>query len=136
MKLRLTTNPGSGNSRLSRTYKMAGIVLILAGLLLGLDQILKTRWLTFVIFPLCGIFIISFGYYVKSFGWMITGCLLAGLGGVGYFLLNFFWPLPALTRVGYAAIAFGISWLLITPLSYLIHQKIAWWALIPAGVLI
>ena len=29
-----------------------------------------------------------------------------------------------------------MSWLLITSLSFFTHQKVAWWALIPAGVLI
>ena len=41
-----------GNSQLNNPYKISGFLMIAVGLLLGLDQYLKTGWLSFVIFPL------------------------------------------------------------------------------------
>ncbi len=136
MKWRFSTGLKPENAPLADRNKIAGLILILGGLFLGLDQILKTGWLMFLILPICGLFIIAVGIYFRSFGWGITGSLLSGLGLAGYFLLSSHFQQQLLTRFGYASIAFGLSWLLITLLSYLAHQRIAWWALVPAGVLI
>ncbi len=136
MKLRFSTGPGSGHPLLTDRVKIAGLILVLAGLFLGLDQIIKTGWLTFLIFPLSGLVIILFGYSLAAFGWIITGSQLLGLGIVAFLTLNPAMQQPLFPRLGYGLISFGACWLLITLLSLLIHRKTAWWALIPAGVLI
>jgi hypothetical protein len=125
-----------GNSHLSSPYKETGAVLILIGLLLGLDQILKTGWLTFLIFPLCGVILIRLGLNLKKIGWLITGSLIFGLGAAGYFILGDLPLQPTLVRLAKALILFGGSWILIAPLTIVIHRKPAFWALIPGGVLI
>jgi len=129
------------NSRQSKLlsrnpYKLAGITIILAGLLLGADQILKTGWLTFLIFPLVGLIMLGLGLDLKAFGWIVAGSLVFGLGAAAFIILGRVPQQPFLERLGKALILFGGSWILITFLSYVIHRSTAWWALVPAGVLI
>ncbi len=136
MKLLMSSGPGSDHPLLTDRVKIAGLILVLGGLFLGLDQIIKTGWLTFLIFPLCGLLITLFGFNLQAFGWIVAGSQLLGLGILGFFTLSRVMQQPLLSRLGYGLIAYGSSWLLVTAISFLIHRKIAWWALIPAGVLI
>jgi hypothetical protein len=129
--------PSSPDHSIIRSpYKIGGALLILIGFLLGLDQVLKTGWLTFVVFPLSGLIMIYLGVNSRSFGWLIAGSIVLGLGAVGYFLLGQLAPQPFLERLGKGLILFGGSWLLITLLSAAIHHPPAWWALVPGGVII
>ncbi len=136
MKLRLSTGPQSDRPLLTDKVKIIGLILVLAGLLLGLDQIVHTGWLTFLIFPLCGLCIILLGVSQRAFGWIITGSLLLGLGLLGLLALSAIFQSPFLSRLGYGLVVFGLAWLLITLLSFLLHLKTAWWALIPSSVLV
>ena len=136
MKWRLTIGARSNHPLLTDRIKIAGLILVLAGLFLGLDQIIKTGWLTFLILPICGLLIVLFGYNLRAFGWLITGSLLLGLGIAVFLTLSTLVQQPLLPRLGYGSVAFGLSWLLISVLSFLIHRKITWWALIPSGVLV
>jgi hypothetical protein len=125
------------NSLLSNPYKISGFLMITIGVLLGLDQILKTGWLSFAIFPLCGLIMICLGLYLRAFGWLVAGSLVFGLGCGGYFLLSERFQMLMTMRVGFSLIAFGSAWLLIVAFSVLIHfRTVAWWAIVPAGVLI
>jgi hypothetical protein len=136
MKPRFSTGPGSSPPFLADKVKIAGLILVLAGLLLGLDQIIRTGWLTFLIFPLCGLVIIFFGYILEALGWIITGSQLLGLGVVAFLTLSYVMQQPLLPRLGYGLIAYGFCWLLVTLFSLLLHKKLVWWASIPAGVII
>lgn len=110
--------------------------MVLIGVLLGLDQILKTGWLTFLIFPLCGVIMIGMGLYLRGIGWTVAGSLMLGVGWGGYFLLSGPFQVVTVGRVGSALLVLGGSWFLIPLLSVLIHRPVAWWALVPGSVLI
>ncbi len=131
----MQTESNQGNPHINNPYKISGSLLILIGILLGLDQILKTGWLIFVIFPLCGVIMIGLGIYLREPGWLVAGSLVLGLGWGGYFLLGGTPHLVTVARVGSALVVFGGSWFLI-PLFYaIIHRPVAWWALVPGSVL-
>lgn len=132
----MESNSRQGKLLSRNPYKLAGMTIILAGLLLGADQILKTGWLTFLIFPLVGLIMLGLGLDLKVFGWIVAGSLVFGLGAAGFFILGGVPQQPILERLGKGCILFGGSWMLITFLSYVIHRSPAWWALVPSGVLI
>ena len=132
----MNTQPRERNQHIHNPYKIAGAALIMIGLLLILDQLLKTGWLTFAVFPLCGLILIYLGFDTKNFGWLIAGSLVLGLGSAAYLILGQMDQQPFFERIGKGLILFGGSWVMITVLSAAIHRSPAWWALIPGGVII
>jgi hypothetical protein len=132
----MNTESKRGNPQVDNRYKLTGLILVLVGLLLGLDQVLKTGWISFLIFPLCGLIMIITGLYLGAFGWLVAGSLVLGLGCGGYFLLSSTIHMDMAPRVVYALVFFGASWLLITLLSLVVRHPAAWWALLPGSVLI
>jgi len=132
----MNTQPREENQHIHSPYRIAGVALILVGLLLVLDQILKTGWLTFTVFPLCGLVLIYLGFNTRNFGLLIAGSLVLGLGSAAYLILSQINEQPFIERIGKGLILFGGSWVLITLLSAVIHRSPAMWALIPGGVII
>src|SRR5450759_1733980 len=108
----MNTESKRGNPQVDNRYKLTGLILVLVGLLLGLDQVLKTGWISFLIFPLCGLIMIITGLYLGAFGWLVAGSLVLGLGCGGYFLLSSTIHMDMAPRVVYALVFFGASWLL------------------------
>ena len=131
----MQTESNQGKPHVHNPYKISGLLLILIGVLLGLDQILKTGWLSFVIFPLCGIIMIYLGIDLKGVGWLIGGSLVLGLGCAAYFLLNGASQIVSVGRVGSALAVFGATWFLIPLLFAIIHHPVAWWAMIPGSII-
>jgi len=132
----MQTESNQRNRPIHNPYKLSGFILILIGFLLGLDQILKTGWLTFLIFPFCGMVMIGLGLNLRGMGWLIGGSLMLGMGWAGYFLLGGASQVVSAGQVGSAFLVFGGSWFLIPVLSAFIHRPIAWWALVPGSILI
>ena len=57
-----------------------GVILILAGGLIFLDQYLKTGWLSLLILPAIGMFLYLWGIKQRRNGLIIAGGLLGGIG--------------------------------------------------------
>ena len=116
--------------------KNAGLILIAAGLVFALDQLLHTSWLTLSVMPVLGAIGYIWGLKLKRFAWVIPGALVLGVGLSSAAMLV---PLHLsdefrtewFLRSGAALILFGISWLAIFMASWAACQTIAWWVLIP-----
>ncbi|HMD89593.1 MAG TPA: hypothetical protein VKF38_10560 [Anaerolineaceae bacterium] len=112
-----------------RHYGSAGgIVLIVFGLIILLDQYLKTGWLTLVVFPSAGLILLVLGIIYHRMGLVIPGSIISGMG-IGGFL--YFSPLVTLAvqnRVGFLFLAFSLGWMGIAILGGIMDGKIAWWA--------
>jgi hypothetical protein len=124
-------------STLVQDYRwMGGAVLIMIGILVFLDQFLHTGWLYLMIFPAIGMILFIWGSLGRTQGLIVSGGILTGLG-FGIFL--FFSPFIigyTVVRLGFGLIAFGFGWILIMLASQYFFQRTAWWALIPAAVII
>jgi hypothetical protein len=113
----------------------AGIAFIFSGILVALDQYLKTGWLILVIVPVVGLAILAEGVHIHRLAFIIPGCLISFLG-IGSFLvlrtLAFAgWPL----RIGVLLVAFSIGWFTLTAFSALIIRRTAWWSFLVGAIL-
>ena len=113
-----------------------GVFMIVMGLAILLDLYLKTGWLTLAIFSLVGLCSLAASLLFHRWGWMLTGCIVSGLAAGALIGLSPLFHLSWRIRVGDLLVAFGAAWLLAALLSWVVFHRDAWWALIPAGVIL
>ena len=109
--------------------------LIVLGVVIAVELFLKTGWLLLALLPAFGLVLFAAGFHRKSMTWLLPGILLTGIG-IGLFLG--YSPLFKLSwnhQLGAFLIAFAAGWIAIALIPLLFHRKLAWWALIPAGVI-
>jgi hypothetical protein len=123
------------NTHLDSVPSRLGALMIALGLLFLLDLYLQTGWLNLIVLPIGGLLFLVAGIVERKLGWMISGCIVIGLGSaaaVGFAPLI---RLSLLDRLGASLVLFGAAWLLIVLLSGLVFKKPTWWALIPGSIL-
>ncbi|MDR3577388.1 MAG: hypothetical protein P4L50_26295 [Anaerolineaceae bacterium] len=111
-----------------------GIALIAFGLIILLDQYLKTGWLTLVVFPSAGLILLVLGILYRRMGLAIPGSIIAGLGVGGFFYFSRLVALPVQNRIGFLLLAFSLGWMSIAVLGGIMNGKIAWWAFLCSGI--
>jgi len=115
--------------------------LLLAGGFIGLGLAFlwrEAQFIDFVLWLCVGISIplLIWGYSKRYFGLLIAGFIILS-SGVG---VSIAWAVPdeeinSLTRTGVMLICFALGWGGISVFSKHFLAKVAWWPLIPAGVL-
>ena len=113
----------------------AGIALIAIGLLIGFTQIFHVALPGWLLLGGLALIFLVWGLLTRTFGLIIPGGILAGIG-LGAFLVELpFLSLSETTQGGLFLVAFAAGWALITLLSPLTCDRFAWWPLIPGGIL-
>lgn len=113
---------------------ITGGTLIGAGVLMLVDRLLMTGWLTFLAFPIAGLQISLSGLKRKSPGWLICGLMVIWVGS-GLFFMLFEWQfLQTASRIAWSALTGGVIWHLVAFLMPRVSQDIQWWALIPGSI--
>lgn len=114
---------------------IAGVVLIVFGLLALLVTFTNSSILGMSILPTLGILFIVWGLVARLPGLMIPGGILTGLG-LGVLLSEWaFSSAAGDTRGGIIVLGLGIGFLMILPLIWFISPVRHWWALIPGSIL-
>lgn len=128
----MTTQPSRSNP--NKTY-ITGSILILLGILFFVGQVVQSPVFGLLILPGLGLIFIIWALLVRSFGLLIPGGILLGIG-VGDLLIGGLpTTLSGLDDGGVYLIAFGLGWMLIALLSPLTTHGFQWWPLIPGGIL-
>jgi hypothetical protein len=127
----------SNDEKMANFRSIAGLILMLSGGLLFLDRYLQTGWLSLGILPTVGLFLYAYGMRLRHARLIIAGGLLGGAGiGVAAALNPLMSPHPIYAQIGLLALYTAIGWLLIAITIPGFTNQTAWWALVPAGVLI
>ncbi len=113
-----------------RRRLVTGLMLIVLGL--GLYLLQLTDGPREILFFAIGGAFLAWYFYTRSFGLLIPGCILTGIG-VGRVLPSFNGNLDF---GGYSPMGLGIGFIAIYVIALVYERKSHWWALIPGGALI
>ncbi len=119
----------------TRNTIVAGLALIIIGLVVLAVQFLDTPAIGLLILPTLAIIFLAWGLITRTFGLIIPGGILAGIGA-GVILMET--GTFAAQGEGEAAVfllAFAGGWALITLLSIFTNDRLQWWPLIPGGII-
>ncbi len=112
-----------------------GILLVMAGFLILLDQYLRTEWLSFTVVPSIGLILLATGLNTRRMAWIIPGILVGALGIGGMVLFGGLINQPVFTiRLGWAFLALSAGFMAILFFSLLYSSHHAWWAFLVAGI--
>lgn len=122
--------------RLSNLRFVFGMLMVLAGGLLFLDQYLRTGWLSLSVLPGAALFIFLWGIHKRHAGLILIGGSIGGLGVGSYAAFNpNDQPLLLITKIGLLAFYSGLGWGIVVITRAALVLKSACWGMIPAGLL-
>lgn len=118
-----------------RNALIAGIALIVIGLLTLTAQAFDLNDFSLLVLPTLAVIFLIWGLMTRTFGLIIPGGILGGLG-LGTLLIELPWlHLSDTTKGGVFLLTFAAGWVLITLLSFFTCARWQWWPLIPGGIL-
>lgn len=120
---------------------LAGVALILIGLLVLAAQFLPNFHFDKLFLPALALIFLAWGMVAHKTGLLVPGGVLMGIGAGAYLIEGPLAGLQETTIGGVFMLAFAGGWLLITLLSLAMHAyapeaERAFWPLIPAGIFI
>jgi hypothetical protein len=120
---------------ISNKRALIGLFLIFLGIIVLIDEYLKTGWLTLLMIPSFGLLCLCSGIWLRKFGLVIAGNVIVGLGTGLFLVFNQEYFLPWQAAIGFSLVISGFSFVMITIFSKYYDEQIAWWAIIPGGVI-
>lgn len=108
---------------------LLGVILVVSGLLLLVDQRLKTGWISISIPFVIGLVLITYGFYKKNGWWMIPGMIISGLGLALVLTFGQLLPVEMSTRLGFSFIGNALIWILIFVILWKMVKRFQWWTL-------
>jgi hypothetical protein len=122
------------NNLQKKIFPFGGILLVLAGLFMLLNQFVDINIGGGVFFGALGLFFIIWGAVNRNAGLLIPGGILTGLS-MAVFLVEDINSVPEYYQGGVFVVALAAGFALITLLTRIFIGEAHWWALIVAGVL-
>ncbi|MCE5209794.1 MAG: hypothetical protein LLG42_16005 [Chloroflexi bacterium] len=113
----------------------AGILLLVSGGGILLDQRLQTGWLSQTMIILAGLLILAGGIIIRNMPGILAGGLLASISAGGFFLLGALeqtWDV----RVGGFLFLFGTGWCVVFVICALRLRQQPFWMLLPGSLLV
>jgi hypothetical protein len=117
-----------------RAFPFGGILLVIAGLFLLLNQFVEIDLSGGIFFGALGLFFILWGATNRNAGLLIPGGIITGLS-LGIFLVEDVTVVPEHYQGGVFVIALAAGFALITLLTRIFTGQAHWWALVVAGIL-
>jgi hypothetical protein len=122
------------NKLQKKVFPFGGILLVLAGLFMLLNQLVEINIGGGIFFAALGLFFIIWGAVNRNAGLLIPGGILTGLS-MGVFLVEDVSTVPEAYQGGVFVIALAVGFALIPLLTRIFTGNAHWWALVVAGIL-
>jgi hypothetical protein len=119
----------------NRNSLIAGIAIIILGLIALVAQLGVRRLDGFLILPALAVVFLAWGLLTRTFGLIIPGGILSGVA-LGAYLVE--GPLAGAAEPvsgGVFLLAFSLGWALIALLSPITERVFQWWPLVPGAIL-
>jgi hypothetical protein len=123
-------------SRLLHYAPVAGLALIIGGILLFLDQRIHTGWLTILLPVFIGLMLVIYGLFQREYLWVVTGIIISGLGFALIVLFGPFIEIPTKLRIGIAIALVAFSLMMQFLVDRIWKKRFLWGILIVALVAI
>lgn len=111
-----------------------GVVLVVSGLLLLLDQRIKTTWLSISIPVVISLILTAAGIYLKKMVWIMPGLIMLGLSTFLFSMLQKIVGMDSNTKMAIGFAANALVWLLIFVSFRLVRNITAWWSLFVTAI--
>ncbi len=125
----------SSHEKFTQLAPVIGSILVLSGILLFIDQRIKTNWLSISIPIAIGLLILIWGILRKQLWPIIFGFICLAAGGSLFFGVQQIFPMEIPFRLVLIFFTFGI-FLLFTFMTLLIFKRKCWWLLFLPFILI
>jgi hypothetical protein len=119
-------------SKLIYHAPLLGVILVISGLLLLLDQRIKTGWVSVSIPLAIGIVIACYGILKKATYWLVPGLVIMGLGLAMVLIFSKILPINPNDRIGYSLLWNGFIWLVVFLAIKIMTSHLPWWTLFVA----
>ncbi len=125
--------PSDRAQRRARGRMIAGVILVLIGVMTFLSQFFPSAGLLFL--PGLAVIFLAWGLLTHKIGLVIPGGVLAGIGAGAILMEGPFKNVQEPAQGGIFLLAFACGFLLISLLSPFVlpERRLMWWPLIPAG---
>jgi len=106
-----------------------GVILVIGGLLLFIDQKIQTGWIPITLPVVIGVVMLVYGIWSKDNNWNIAGFNVLGLGGIFFLLFQPFLKVEILILLASGLILFALCWIAIFISAKILLKKNYWWSL-------
>ncbi len=106
-----------------------GVILVIGGLLLFIDQKLQTGWIPIALPVIIGLVMLVYGIWAKDNKWNIAGLNVLGLGGIFFLLFQPFLKFDIFLLLASGLILFALCWTGIFISTHILVKINYWWSL-------
>jgi hypothetical protein len=124
-----------GQSHNDNWRVVVGVVLLVSGVLVLIDQFLHLSWIGFLVPAAGGLILLYSWLRTLRKGYLISGAILAGLGCGIFYALAITPDLSVINKLGAILIGLAFGFAAITLLDQVVVNQLDWWALIPAAAI-
>lgn len=115
-------------NQLTHYAPVLGIALVIGGILLFIDQKIKTGWIPILLPVVAGLIVILYGYYLKNSKWLIAGFVITGISGALFLIFQPFVNLATNKLIALGLEFFALTWVGLFLSVGLVNQKFHWWS--------
>lgn len=108
---------------------LIGVILVVSGFLLLLDQRLATGWISISIPLAIGLVLAGYGMVKRAAWWLVPGMIIIGLGLATLFIFGNLLSAGMHSRIGYALTGNAVIWLLLFNVIRRLTGRLPWWVL-------
>lgn len=115
-------------NQLTHYAHVLGIALVIGGILLFIDQKIKTGWIPILLPVVAGLIVILYGYYLKNSKWLIAGFVITSISGALFLIFQPFVNLATNKLIALGLEFFALTWVGLFLSVGLVNQKFHWWS--------
>ncbi len=123
------------SSNNTKNTLVAGLALIIIGLAVLAVQFIDTPNIGLLILPALAVIFLAWGLLTRTFGLIIPGGILAGIGTGAILIDMMALDAPGESEAAIFLLAFAGGWALVSLLSVFTNDRFQWWPLIPGGIM-
>lgn len=126
------SNKEAFSNKLFHHAPLIGVILVVSGLLLLVDQRLTTGWISISIPIAIGIVLAGYGVVKKNTWWLAPGMIVIGLGLATLLVFGKMLSVGTNSRIGFAFLVNAVIWLLLFFVIRRATKLPPWWTLFVA----